>query len=329
MFIGLFAPKRLLVFPFLAGAICSTLLMPVSTPAAPSLPQALTNTSWRLVEIQSMDDAQPPKRPIDRTKYTLTLATDGALKLKLDCNQYQGKWSAQASSELSTGSLLLGPVMGTKMACPSPSYGPQLSVQIENIRSYLLKDGKLYLSLKADGGIWVWEPLHQFNNQPNQALEAAIFKQYPDYSNVNQGDDPALSSRYIYNQVDLNGDGKNELLVYLLGPAFCGTGGCQLLILSAQYQVIGEMSLVSTPIQVSSQAPKGWKQLSWTQTGGGAPAQTVVARFNGKKYTVAPGKTALPGTHYLQGFREFQQGAVLNSSQKPANPFKQRPATRQ
>jgi hypothetical protein len=35
----------------------------------------------------------------------------------------------------------------------------RVTSQAPYVRSYLLKDGKLYLSLMADGGIFEWEPL--------------------------------------------------------------------------------------------------------------------------------------------------------------------------
>jgi hypothetical protein len=31
--------------------------------------------------------------------------------------------------------------------------------QAQYVRSFLLKDGRLHLSLMADGGIFVWEPM--------------------------------------------------------------------------------------------------------------------------------------------------------------------------
>jgi hypothetical protein len=43
--------------------------------------------------------------------------------------------------------------------------------QAEYLRSYLLTDGKLYLSLMADGGIYAWEPdSRRRQHQPSQLL---------------------------------------------------------------------------------------------------------------------------------------------------------------
>jgi len=44
-------------------------------------------------------------------------------------------------------------------SCPPPSVDEQITKQAPYFRSYLLKDGRLYLSLMADGGIFAWEPL--------------------------------------------------------------------------------------------------------------------------------------------------------------------------
>jgi len=42
--------------------------------------------------------------------------------------------------------------------CPEPNMDRQVTTQLGYIRSYLIQDGNLYLSLMADGGIFKWEP---------------------------------------------------------------------------------------------------------------------------------------------------------------------------
>ncbi len=56
------------------------------------------------------------------------------------------------------GSFKFGPLATTKALCPPPSMDEQVASDAQYVRSYLLKDGRLYLSLMADGGIYVWEP---------------------------------------------------------------------------------------------------------------------------------------------------------------------------
>lgn len=47
--------------------------------------------------------------------------------------------------------------------------------QVWPVRSYLIGNGRLYLSLMADGSILEWEPLVQtgYLNQPDRELETA------------------------------------------------------------------------------------------------------------------------------------------------------------
>jgi len=54
---------------------------------------------------------------------------------------------------------VFGPLAATMASCPPPSVDEQVTRQATYFRSYLLKDGRLYLSLMADGGIFVWEPM--------------------------------------------------------------------------------------------------------------------------------------------------------------------------
>ena len=44
------------------------------------------------------------------------------------------------------------------MFCPQPSVDTTVAAALGRIRSYLLADGQLHLSMVADGGIMHWEP---------------------------------------------------------------------------------------------------------------------------------------------------------------------------
>ena len=129
------------------------------TAAAPAAATPLAGTSWRLVEIQSMDDAQGTTRVDDPSRYTMRLNADGSAALRLNCNSATGTWTAEAGPEPSSGRFTFGPLAATLALCPPPSLDGQITKQAPYFRSYLLKDGRLYLSLMADGGIFAWEPL--------------------------------------------------------------------------------------------------------------------------------------------------------------------------
>jgi len=118
----------------------------------------LSGTSWQLLEFQSMDDQVGTQRPEDPALYTMQLNTDGTVSMRLNCNRATGSWSAEASANPDSGHFKFGPLAMTRALCPPPSMDESIAAQSHYIRSYLLKDGNLYLSLMADGGIYAWEP---------------------------------------------------------------------------------------------------------------------------------------------------------------------------
>ena len=79
------------------------------------------------------------------------------------------------------------------------------------------------------------------------------------------GEKSDFPRKFIYDKVDLNADGKDELMVGLIGPDFCGTGGCTVLILNADMKQISRFTLVQYPIFVGSDekadVTRGYKNL--------------------------------------------------------------------
>ncbi len=125
---------------------------------AAAAPRELAGTRWRLVEFQSMDDRQGTTRPHDASRYTMQLGADGRVQMQLNCNRAQGEWSAEPAAERSSGRFRFGPLAATRALCPPPSMDQTIVAQAPYVRGYLLRDGRLYLSLMADGGIFAWEP---------------------------------------------------------------------------------------------------------------------------------------------------------------------------
>ncbi len=291
---------------------------PAATQAQPEgrVPSPLAGTEWRLVEIQSMDDATGVKRPAERGQYTMRLQADGKVTMKVNCNSATGNWSAQPGPEGTSGRFEFGPLAVTSALCPPPSLDEQITSQAKFVRSYLLKDGRLHLSLMADGGIYVWEPL---SLPADPELEAAILKAAPSYTKA-VVDQPgsAMRGRYAYARVDLNGDGQEEVFVYLLGSMFCGTGGCNLMLFvrdAAGYRLLNDIAISRPPVIVAESKTGGWSDFWRLQSGGGAPASFVHHTFDGKKYTasqkVDAGK-APKGRIVLGDDVSFAQGIPLN-----------------
>ena len=116
----------------------------------------LDGTSWTLVEITSPDDKTGTVTPDDPSQYTMTLAADGKVAMKLNCNRGSGTWEA-GSAGGNSGSFTFGPIITTKVFCKPPSLDQQIASDAEYVRSYVLEGDTLYLNLMADGGTYVWQ----------------------------------------------------------------------------------------------------------------------------------------------------------------------------
>ncbi len=145
---------------FAAIAVAALLAACVSAPTQ-SGATTLAGTAWALHAIQSMDDAQGTTRIADPTRFTLQLGADGRAAMQLDCNRGTASWKATAAGDGTTGSMEFGPIAATRALCPPPHLDERVARDLGYVRGYLLKDGKLYLSLMADGGILEWRPLRQ------------------------------------------------------------------------------------------------------------------------------------------------------------------------
>lgn len=120
-------------------------------------PDRLSNTTWRLQAIQSMDDTQGTTRPPASKQYTVRFGADGRALLQLDCNRASGEWNAQPGPG-DGGSLIFGPIAATRALCPPPHLDERIVRDLAHVRSYRIIDGKLFMSLMADGGIYEWRP---------------------------------------------------------------------------------------------------------------------------------------------------------------------------
>jgi len=94
------------------------------------------------------------RRPDDRAKYTLEFGEGGKLAVRLDCNRGLSTWKLGAPSQIEFGPLAL-----TRAQCPPGSLHDQIVRQWPFIRSYVMKNGHLFLALAMDSGIYEFEPI--------------------------------------------------------------------------------------------------------------------------------------------------------------------------
>ena len=116
-----------------------------------STPASLQGSSWRLVQIAMSDGITRPA--IERSRYTIGFGDAGVLNVRFDCNRGRGSWKSAAPGQLEFGDLAL-----TRALCPMGSLHDELVRQWPHVRSYVVRDGRLYLSLMADGGTIEFEP---------------------------------------------------------------------------------------------------------------------------------------------------------------------------
>ena len=67
--------------------------------------------------------------------------------------------SAESGTDGGSGSFSFGRLAVTRALCAPPNLDERIARDSEYVRSFLLRDGRLYLSLMADAGIYAWEPV--------------------------------------------------------------------------------------------------------------------------------------------------------------------------
>ena len=99
-------------------------------------------------------------------------------------------------------------------------------------------------------------------------------------------------SRYSAAAVSLDGKPKHQILVYVSGQWWCGSGGCTALVLEPEgssFRVITRFTLVWLPIRILSSTSNGWHDIVMIVHGGGIiPGYLAILRFNGHSYPSNP-----------------------------------------
>ena len=136
--------------------------------------------------------------------------------------------------------------------------------------------------------------------------------------------DKNKTTRYIAAFSDLNGDGIPEAIVYLGPGHWCGSGGCNTLILArdkSSWKIVTNMTVTRPPIRVLKDSTNGWRDITvWVEGGGIHPGYEALLRFDGHSYPSNP--TVAPAQR-LEGEAE---GEVVISPTQEALPLYGDPA---
>lgn len=126
-------------------------------------------------------------------------------------------------------------------------------------------------------------------------------KPWPEFEKENK-------TRYSAAFVDLAGDGTQQVIVYLTGRGWCGSGGCVTLVLSrkgSQYELVTEITISRPPIRILNTKSNGWKDITVQVAGGGVAAREAMLSFNGKTYP------SNPSVHLAHSLDENVAGKVV------------------
>ena len=126
----------------------------------PSGANELAGTSWKLVKLQTGDDATLV--PDDGSKYTITFGSNGRVSSRVDCNRASSTWRSSRPGELQFGSW-----SRTSAKCGPGSLHDKIVTEGANVRSYSIKDGHLILSGMSAGGFYELEPLPAQKRRPS------------------------------------------------------------------------------------------------------------------------------------------------------------------
>jgi para-nitrobenzyl esterase len=133
----------------------SLVLLALGCAQAPQEPtgDGLVGPLWQLVRFRGGDDRV--LTPVDGSQYTLQFQADGRVSARIDCNRGSGTWKSGGKSQIE-----FGPMAVTRAMCPPGSMPmhDHILKQLPHIRSYVIKNGHLFLSLMADGGTYELEP---------------------------------------------------------------------------------------------------------------------------------------------------------------------------
>jgi hypothetical protein len=124
--------------------------------------------------------------------------------------------------------------------------------------------------------------------------------------------------RYFYNYINLDEDEDQEIMVYLVGLEFSGSGGSTLDI----YDIVDDtlvhvstMTLVNNPIYISETITNGWHDIILYVSGGGAEANYRLMKFDETYPTNPSVEEILP-------INDYKVIEVINDDITPDNGIK-------
>ncbi len=110
------------------------------------------------------------------------------------------------------------------------------------------------------------KPVAEHNNFAPQSVDEDLAKSIADFlvlKHLSKDISTMEKSnrKFQFYKIDLNEDGNEEIFVRFFTPYFCGTGGCNFLLLDKHNEIITNFSVTRAPIFVENTKVNGWKIL--------------------------------------------------------------------
>lgn len=112
----------------------------------------LEGTSWQAVKFVDGDGTVTVHN--GGTKFTVSFGVGGKVSTEISCNIGGGSWVSDGPNMIKFSKMV-----STLMGCRKYSKIERAGGDWTNVAKYLIKDGRLFLSLPANGGTYEMEPL--------------------------------------------------------------------------------------------------------------------------------------------------------------------------
>jgi hypothetical protein len=119
------------------------------------------------------------------------------------------------------------------------------------------------------------------NENTLHLVKLSLSKMFKDDLSKNLIDEQ--SRKFKVFEHNINEEPKKEIFVGLTGPYFCGSGGCTVLLLNPEGELITKFTVTEYPLLIADTFTMGWKDLILHSQG-----KDHLMKFNGKAYPSNP-----------------------------------------
>ena len=112
-------------------------------------PQTILNKTWQWES--TITPVEKIKVP-NPERYTILLTRQGKVQARFDCNHGGGDY------KISEGKLSFGPLISTRMACPTDTLDAPFMRDLQRVVSFFIENGSLFLELPFESGTMKFRP---------------------------------------------------------------------------------------------------------------------------------------------------------------------------